>query len=111
MRNRLSMSGYKRLTIDDIAELAGVSRTTASMVLNGHAERYRISRATVERVEKVAREQHFNPSQSARALAFAAQQFGGAGDSGSDQLRSRGAGPGDGRAVPPARLSDAAGDQ
>ncbi|MGR2679026.1 substrate-binding domain-containing protein [Chromobacterium haemolyticum] len=68
MRNRLSMSGYKRLTIDDIAELAGVSRTTASMVLNGHAERYRISRATVERVEKVAREQHFNPSQSARSL-------------------------------------------
>ena len=62
------MTAYKRLTIDDIASLAGVSRTTASMVLNGHAERYRISPATVERVEKVAREHHFNPSQSARSL-------------------------------------------
>lgn len=62
------MTAYKRLTIDDIASLAGVSRTTASMVLNGHAERYRISPATVARVEKVAREHHFNPSQSARSL-------------------------------------------
>lgn len=62
------VTAYKRLTIDDIASLAGVSRTTASMVLNGHAERYRISPATVERVEKVAREHHFNPSQSARSL-------------------------------------------
>ncbi|GGY18368.1 LacI family DNA-binding transcriptional regulator [Paludibacterium paludis] len=62
------MTAFKRLTIDDIARLAQVSRTTASMVLNGHAERYRISRATVERVERIAREQHFNPSQSARSL-------------------------------------------
>ena len=62
------MTAYKRLTIDDIARLAGVSRTTASMVLNGHAERYRISPATVLRVETVARENHFNPSQSARSL-------------------------------------------
>ncbi|WP_434634404.1 substrate-binding domain-containing protein [Chromobacterium sp. CV08] len=62
------MSHFKRLTIDDIAELAGVSRTTASMVLNGHAERYRISSATVEKVQRVAREHHFRPSQQARSL-------------------------------------------
>ena len=62
------MSSFKRLTIDDIAALAGVSRTTASMVLNGHAGRYRISQATVDRVEAVAREHHFNPSQQARSL-------------------------------------------
>ncbi|VEB43915.1 Catabolite repressor/activator [Chromobacterium violaceum] len=62
------MSSFKRLTIDDIAALAGVSRTTASMVLNGHAERYRISPATVEKVERVAREHHFKPSQQARSL-------------------------------------------
>ncbi|ERE04596.1 substrate-binding domain-containing protein [Pseudogulbenkiania ferrooxidans] len=62
------MSSFKRLTIDDIAALAGVSRTTASMVLNGHAERYRISPATVEKVEKAAREHHFEPSQQARSL-------------------------------------------
>ncbi|WP_293766291.1 substrate-binding domain-containing protein [uncultured Aquitalea sp.] len=62
------MTAFKRLTIDDIAALAGVSRTTASMVLNGHAGRYRISAATVARVEQVAKEHHFNPSQSARSL-------------------------------------------
>ncbi|OWY39035.1 transcriptional regulator [Xenophilus sp. AP218F] len=62
------MSSFKRLTIDDIASLAGVSRTTASMVLNGHAERYRISPATVRKVEEVAKAHHFKPSQSARSL-------------------------------------------
>ncbi len=62
------MTQFERLTIDDIARLAKVSRTTASMVLNGYAERYRISAATVERVLQVAKEHHFTPSQSARAL-------------------------------------------
>ncbi|WP_035052872.1 LacI family DNA-binding transcriptional regulator [Andreprevotia chitinilytica] len=62
------MSSFERLTIDDIARLANVSRTTASMVLNGHAERYRIAKATVERVLAVAAEHHFSPSQSARSL-------------------------------------------
>lgn len=47
------MTKFERLTIDDIARLAKVSRTTASMVLNGYAERYRISAATVERVLQV----------------------------------------------------------
>jgi LacI family sucrose operon transcriptional repressor len=59
---------FQRLTIDDVARIAGVSRTTASMVLNGHAERYRIAQATVARVEQVARELHFSPSHSARSL-------------------------------------------
>ncbi|HEV3424525.1 MAG TPA: substrate-binding domain-containing protein [Paraburkholderia sp.] len=62
------MTQFERLTIDDIARLANVSRTTASMVLNGYAVRYRISAATVERVLQVAKENHFTPSQSARAL-------------------------------------------
>jgi len=62
------VSQFERLTIDDIARLANVSRTTASMVLNGYAERYRISAATVERVLQVAKEHNFTPSKSARAL-------------------------------------------
>jgi LacI family sucrose operon transcriptional repressor len=62
------MSEYKRLTIDDIAQMAGVSRTTASMVLNGRAEQFRISAATQQRVLETAREHHFQPSHSARAL-------------------------------------------
>lgn len=62
------MTQFERLTVDDIARLANVSRTTASMVLNGYAERYRISAATVERVLQVAKDHHFTPSKSARAL-------------------------------------------
>jgi len=62
------MSKYTRLTIDDIARMAGVSRTTASMVLNGRAEQFRISTATQERVVGIAREHHFQPSHSARTL-------------------------------------------
>ena len=62
------MGTYTRLTIDDIARLAGVSRTTASMVLNGRAEQYRISAATQERVLATARENNFQPSHSARSL-------------------------------------------
>lgn len=62
------MSKYTRLTIDDIAKLAGVSRTTASMVLNGRAEEFRISARTKQRVLDVASEHHFQPSHSARTL-------------------------------------------
>ncbi|GHD66133.1 LacI family DNA-binding transcriptional regulator [Jeongeupia chitinilytica] len=62
------MSTFARLTIDDIARLAGVSRTTASLVLNGRAEAYRISEATCQRVLAIAAEHQFQPSQSARAL-------------------------------------------
>lgn len=61
-------TSYKRLTIDDIARMAGVSRTTASMVLNGRAEQFRISAATQERVLSTARDNNFQPSHSARAL-------------------------------------------
>ena len=62
------MSQYTRLTIDDIAKLAGVSRTTASMVLNGRAEEFRISARTKQRVLDIASEHHFLPSHSARTL-------------------------------------------
>ena len=57
-----------RLTIDDIARLAGVSRTTASMVLNGRGDRYRIAEATQARVRAVAEAHSFQPSVQARAL-------------------------------------------
>ncbi|WP_273430708.1 LacI family DNA-binding transcriptional regulator [Chitinibacter tainanensis] len=62
------MTAYQRLTIADIAALAGVSKTTASMILNGRAEQYRIAPATVARVQQVAAEHHFQPSASARLL-------------------------------------------
>jgi len=53
--------------MSDVAEAAGVSRTTASFVLNGrHAG---IPLATQQRVLKAARELEYRPNSSARALA------------------------------------------
>ena len=62
------MRKQTRLRISDVARLAGVSRTTVSLVLNDHTEQFRISEATQDRVRAIAREHHFQPSQSARAL-------------------------------------------
>ena len=67
-QRKAAVNTYARLTIDDIARMAGVSRTTASMVLNGRGEQYRISAATQERVLTTARENNFQPSHSARSL-------------------------------------------
>lgn len=43
---RVSCGKRKRITIADIAKLAGVSKTTASMVLNGRASTFRIKDET-----------------------------------------------------------------
>ena len=37
-------------TIDEIAEIAGVSKTTVSLVINGRGEKYRISKKTQKRI-------------------------------------------------------------
>ncbi|MGN8159775.1 catabolite repressor/activator [Salinisphaera sp. RV14] len=55
-------------TLADIARLAGVSRTTASYVINGQAEARRISRATVARVQAVVAAHDFQVD--ARAVAL-----------------------------------------
>ena len=55
-------------TLADIARLAGVSRTTASYVVNGQAEARRISRATVERVQAVVAAHDFQVDARAAAL-------------------------------------------
>jgi transcriptional regulator with XRE-family HTH domain len=39
--------------LDEIARLAGVSRTTASYVINGKAKQYRVSDKTVEKVMNI----------------------------------------------------------
>lgn len=46
----------KRVTIKDIAELAGVSKATASLVLNGRGKELRVAQETRERVLAIARE-------------------------------------------------------
>ncbi|POP46409.1 transcriptional regulator [Superficieibacter electus] len=62
------MKKSKRVTISDIAALAGVSKATASLVLNGRGKELRVAQNTRERVMTIAREQHYQPSIHARLL-------------------------------------------
>ncbi|MBW6389788.1 catabolite repressor/activator [Billgrantia antri] len=56
------------MTLAEIARLAGVSRTTASYVINGKATERRISQDTVERVMAVVREHRYRVDAQAAAL-------------------------------------------
>ncbi len=58
----------KKMTLAEVAELAGVSKSTVSFVLNGHAEKHRIAPETVEKVMAVVSENNYAPSLYARAL-------------------------------------------
>lgn len=58
----------KRITISDIAQLAGVSKATASLVLNGRSKEYRVADETRDRILAIAAEQHYQPSLHARSL-------------------------------------------
>lgn len=52
----------------DVAELAGVSIATASLVLNGRGKELRVSAATRERVLAIAQQQQYQPNIHARSL-------------------------------------------
>ncbi len=56
------------MTLDEIAKLAGVSKTTASYVINGKAQKYRISEKTQKKVMAVVDEHNFQPDHAASAL-------------------------------------------
>lgn len=56
------------MKLDEIARLAGVSRTTASYVINGKAKQYRVSDKTVEKVMAVVREYNYHPNAVAAGL-------------------------------------------
>ncbi|ALS21216.1 MULTISPECIES: LacI family DNA-binding transcriptional regulator [Paenibacillus] len=55
-------------SIREIARLANVSQSTASMVLNGKGEQYRISAVTQQRIWEAARQLNYQPNISARRL-------------------------------------------
>lgn len=59
----------KRVTIKDIAELAGVSKATASLVLNGRGKELRVAQETRERVLAIAREQQLSAQHSCALAA------------------------------------------
>ncbi|WP_168011871.1 catabolite repressor/activator [Halomonas salinarum] len=56
------------MTLEEIARLAGVSRTTASYVINGKAKERRISQETVDRVMAVVEQHHYRIDAQAAAL-------------------------------------------
>lgn len=56
------------MKLDEVARLAGVSRTTASYVINGKAKQYRVSDKTVEKVMAVVREHNYHPNAVAAGL-------------------------------------------
>ncbi|MBZ5488964.1 catabolite repressor/activator [Halomonas aquamarina] len=63
------------MTLADIARLAGVSRTTASYVINGQAEQRRISLTTVEKVMAVVRAHQYQIDPQAAALRRGASRL------------------------------------
>ncbi|WP_348621218.1 LacI family DNA-binding transcriptional regulator [Pedobacter lusitanus] len=58
----------KPLSIKDIAKKANVSITTVSFILNGKAEKMRISQDMIAKVEAIIKEVGFRPNQVARSL-------------------------------------------
>lgn len=65
------------MKLDEIAKLAGVSRTTASYVINGKAQKYRISEKTQQKVMAVVNEYNFRPDHAATSLrAGSSRSFG-----------------------------------
>lgn len=60
---------HKRVTSQDVADLAGVSRTTVSFVLN-EEQRFAIRPQTREKVKQAAKTLGYVPNASARALAL-----------------------------------------
>jgi LacI family fructose operon transcriptional repressor len=56
------------MTLDEIAKLAGVSKTTASYVINGKAQKYRISEKTQQKVMSVVQEYNYRPDLAASSL-------------------------------------------
>ncbi len=58
----------KKATMRDVAEVAGVSYTTVSLVLGGRGEELRIADRTIKHVEEVAAQLKYRPNYLARGL-------------------------------------------
>jgi len=55
-------------TIQEIARLAGVSKTTVSLVINGKGSSYRISNKTQKKILDIVERERFTPDQYARGF-------------------------------------------
>jgi LacI family transcriptional regulator, fructose operon transcriptional repressor len=66
--DRTHITRVNDMTLDEVAKLAGVSKTTASYVINGKAQKYRISARTQERVMAVVEAHNYRPDHAASSL-------------------------------------------
>ena len=64
----MESKSQKRLTLNDIAELSGVSKTTASMILNGKSDDFRIKPETRQKVQAIAAQYGYRANIYAKAL-------------------------------------------
>ncbi|RKS87827.1 LacI family transcriptional regulator [Orbus hercynius] len=56
------------MKLDEIAQLAGVSKTTASYVINGKAKHHRVSDKTIAKVMEIVKQHNFQPNAVAAGL-------------------------------------------
>lgn len=63
---RLDMTNTDKITIREIANLAGTSKTTVSFYLNGKTEK--MSEQTRQRIAEIIKETNYKPSMAARSL-------------------------------------------
>jgi LacI family fructose operon transcriptional repressor len=56
------------MKLEEVARLAGVSRTTASYVINGKSAQYRISEKTQQKVMAVVKKYNYQPNYAASSL-------------------------------------------
>jgi len=64
----LFFDGTTIMKLEQIAQLAGVSKTTASYVINGKAKQYRVSDKTIAKVMEVVKKYNFQPNAVAAGL-------------------------------------------
>ncbi|HWD40305.1 MAG TPA: LacI family DNA-binding transcriptional regulator [Fimbriimonas sp.] len=62
------MNGTKKATLRDIADRAGISQFTVSVVLNGAKSNTRVSEDTRRRIKEIAAQMGYQPNSLARAL-------------------------------------------
>ena len=60
----------KKISINKIAELAGVSKTTVSFVLNGRGNEKNISQATQRKITAIAKDNNYQANHLARSLSI-----------------------------------------
>lgn len=76
--NSISNPGKSRVTLADIAQLAGVSKGVVSVALHGSKKgNIRVSPATVEKIKALTKELGYIPNQAARQLSLRCSKMWG----------------------------------